>query len=641
VGGEVPTAVTVSTQRPETFEKLPGSEPLPGYRLLAPLGRGGFGEVWKCEAPGGLQKAIKFVKADGERFRQELSAFEQIKAIRHPFFLGLDRVELSGGELVMVMELADCQLQDRFLVCKSDGLPGIPREELVGYLEEAAESLDMISTQYGLQHLDVKPENLFVVAGHAKIGDYGLVRRAERARVKDDDNRGFTPRYTAPEVLLGRVDTRSDQYSLALVYVELLTGSFPYTGRNAKQLMLQHINSAPNLTMLSDEDRQVVWRALAKEPTERFSSCSAFVKELVNAKHVNQNAQAPMMEAQILQDTPQPGGNQTLLSNWSLPGTSRHPDEAIPVDSEVQSRHDATTAVTRRPTIPRSNLSNRPLNSRRSEPPPADPFANLYPVMPVSAFNGTNFRGSNITTLSSDEFVDLVVQSASERLTSGLDDALPTEGVLVVRFLCTLPAAMVPLKLAIVGERWGLTVQQLDQNQFAFWREYKIEPRKPGKSEVRMLVPQRRSGLEVIIRRPIPPSAEFTVLGGLCGLPDDDFARKAHEDLPLIVDQIRGHLQNLAERRAYPRVPSDMPIRVYPLYPDGVVGSPIGGRCQDISVGGLRFITPSPVRTERFYVEFHEVAPVSGQAIYVRIVRHTQDKETQGTITAGRFKCRG
>src|SRR5450631_3849973 len=76
-----------------SWAKQAGSEPLPGYRLLSPLGRGGFGEVWKCEAPGGLHKAIKFVTSEsddgrgGERFSQELAAFEQIKAIRHPFLL--------------------------------------------------------------------------------------------------------------------------------------------------------------------------------------------------------------------------------------------------------------------------------------------------------------------------------------------------------------------------------------------------------------------------------------------------------------------------------------------------------------------------------------------------------------------------
>jgi hypothetical protein len=86
----VPTADS-GTYRP--YAKAAGAEPLPGYKLLAPLGRGGFGEVWTCEAPGGLHKAIKFVTSESEdgrgkeRFGQELAAFEQIKAIRHPFLL--------------------------------------------------------------------------------------------------------------------------------------------------------------------------------------------------------------------------------------------------------------------------------------------------------------------------------------------------------------------------------------------------------------------------------------------------------------------------------------------------------------------------------------------------------------------------
>src|SRR5438067_9402932 len=132
----MPPAPPADSGTHKTYAKSAGAKPLPGYVLLEPLGRGGFGEVWKCEAPGGLHKAVKFVAGDpdsddggGDQLRQEFDAFQQIKAIRHPFLLTLERVELIGGELIMVMELADRQLQDRFRECQRQGLSGIPRAE--------------------------------------------------------------------------------------------------------------------------------------------------------------------------------------------------------------------------------------------------------------------------------------------------------------------------------------------------------------------------------------------------------------------------------------------------------------------------------------------------------------------------------
>ena len=274
------------------YRKRPGLEPLPGYRLLEPLGRGGFGEVWKCEAPGGLHKAIKFVAdtndPDDEQaeasLRQEFEAFERVKRIRHPFLLTLERVELAPGDLVMVMELADSQLQDRYNECAAEGLPGIPREELLGHICDAAEVLDFLAAKHGLQHLDIKPANLFLLSGRVKVGDFGLVRAHEITASTPGADRGLTPKYVAPEILHGRVDPRSDQYCLALVYQEMLTGRFPYPAKSPQQMMLQHVATAPDLAPLPEGDRAAVARALSKAPSDRFGSCTEFVRALLTAE---------------------------------------------------------------------------------------------------------------------------------------------------------------------------------------------------------------------------------------------------------------------------------------------------------------------------------------------------------------------
>jgi len=267
-------------------QHLAGEEPIAGYRLIEPLGRGGFGEVWKCEAPGGLHKAIKFVSGKRSFDRQtsnaeqELRAMERIKAIRHPFLLSTERVEFVGDELVIVMELADRSLHDLLKECQARGEVGIPRWELVGYLREAAEVLDLLNQEYAIKHLDIKPRNIFLVGKHVKVADFGLA--ASLAELNDSEARqgGLTPLYAAPETFQGQVTLFSDQYSLAVTYVELLTGKPPFSARNLNQLMMQVCSQPPDLSGLPPEDRPVVGRALAKEPSQRYASCLEFMDEL-------------------------------------------------------------------------------------------------------------------------------------------------------------------------------------------------------------------------------------------------------------------------------------------------------------------------------------------------------------------------
>jgi len=189
----------------------PHAEPIPGYRLIEPLGSGGFGEVWKCEAPGGLFKAVKFVfgnlnslDVDGARAEQELQALNRVKEVRHPFVLGMDRIEVIEGELVIVMELADKNLYDHYVESQAAGLIGIPRDDLLRYLRDAAEALDYMCEKYGLQHLDIKPRNLFLVSDRVKVADFGLVKHLGRSGGSGLLG-GVTPLYAPPETFVGKI----------------------------------------------------------------------------------------------------------------------------------------------------------------------------------------------------------------------------------------------------------------------------------------------------------------------------------------------------------------------------------------------------------------------------------------------------
>jgi serine/threonine protein kinase len=283
-----PTAVNDTDAAPEVFfSHHPDTEPIAGYRLLEPLGCGGFGEVWKCEAPGGLLKAIKFVQGSQHALdanppaEEELRAIQRVKAIRHPFILSMERVEVVQDELVIVLELADKNLADALRAEQLAGRVGISRESLLAYLRETAEALDVMNACHGLQHLDVKPQNLFLVSNHVKVGDFGLVNNFVSGRSTAPTLGAITPLYASPEVFQGTLSPHCDQYSLAIVYQQLLTGTLPFKGKNGRQLLMQHVQGQPDLHPLPAGDREVVARALSKSPGERFASCSDFVQALM------------------------------------------------------------------------------------------------------------------------------------------------------------------------------------------------------------------------------------------------------------------------------------------------------------------------------------------------------------------------
>ena len=106
------------------------AEPIPGYRLIERLGGGGFGEVWKAKRPAACSRPSSSSTAtcrppttqDGSiRAEQELKALSRVKTVHHPYILSLERFDIIDGQLIIVMELADRNLWDRFRECRDPG----------------------------------------------------------------------------------------------------------------------------------------------------------------------------------------------------------------------------------------------------------------------------------------------------------------------------------------------------------------------------------------------------------------------------------------------------------------------------------------------------------------------------------------
>jgi serine/threonine protein kinase len=650
---QVPTADS-GTYRP--FTKVAGAEPLPGYKLLEPLGRGGFGEVWKCVAPGGLHKAIKFVSGaetnDGrgeERLRQELDAFQQIKSIRHPFLLTLERVEIVDHDLVMVMELADRQLQDRFRECRAEGLPGIPRDELLAYFADAAEALDMIVAKYELQHLDVKPANLFLVAGHVKVGDYGLVAKLEPDTGKSG-HRGLTPKYVAPEVLRGQPGSRSDQYSLALVYQELLTGTFPYEAKTPQQLMMHHIATKPDLSGLPTGDRPIIAQALSKRPDDRFASCLGFVQALMSVASATAIPRIGMdiRRARVersLADLNLPVGEPIDQDDEdsSMDSTGRRLNSEVtqnitlPLSSPptIPGPPTAPSAVTKPATesgrLPQLIASRRPPSMPAPQPPAITPapfmeaskpgekkyavtLNKIKSVLPVSRLLGLG--GDEV--IAAEDFIRILVEDAAAGAHIPQmpgDIGRLADGTWVCQFPSTVSAQVVPLKLLVLRETWGVTIEQPDPSQIVL-RKAIGGGGLWGRSA-------KRSGLEVVIQLPPPGRAvgEITVSGGTFGSPSQEVTRQAVEMIPRLIVEVRRELKNVDDRRKSPRVAANFPVTLYPIHSAGGVDMPIHGRVRDISLGGICVVTDTAFQTKYAYAVFEGVKDVADWALLIRFLR--------------------
>jgi serine/threonine protein kinase len=260
----------------------PGARPLPDYELVRVLGRGGFGEVWQANGPGGFAVALKFIRLGDLPGRLELRSLELMKPVRHAHLLTLFGAWQRDDWLILAMELAEGTLHERWRQANEKGSPGIPAPELAEYLREAAKGIDYLNERrhpdgqgglVSIQHRDIKPQNLLLVGGTVKVADFGLAKLLEHTVAAASGS--MTPVYAAPEFFGNQATRWSDQYSLAVTYCQLRGGKLPFEG-SPWQVMSGHLTQAPDLTMLPEAERPAVARALAKKPEERWDSCRDF-----------------------------------------------------------------------------------------------------------------------------------------------------------------------------------------------------------------------------------------------------------------------------------------------------------------------------------------------------------------------------
>ena len=278
-----------------TLQITTGAEPILGYRLIRLLGQGGFGHVWEAAAPGGLHVALKFIRTDTGDADSELRALQSIRDVRHPHLLDLHFAQCVQNYAIIATSLCDKNLWNRYEECVAEGAIGIPEGELLRYMRETAIALDFLNEPrhldgtgrvVSIQHRDIKPLNLFLVGDSIKVADFGLAKIL--ASSVTGHTGSVTPHYAPPETFEGRVASTSDQYSLAVTYCQLRTGTLPFDG-TVHEVIHGHTSQQPDLSALHVDERLIIARALAKDPEERWPSCQEFIAALKQAVLVAAN----------------------------------------------------------------------------------------------------------------------------------------------------------------------------------------------------------------------------------------------------------------------------------------------------------------------------------------------------------------
>src|SRR6185312_2192239 len=233
-----------------------------------------------------IQLGVGRKPEEQERLRERL--FREARSagiLSHPGIVTIYDVEHQGEVAYIAMEYVDGPTLDQVL----SEQPPIAPAKLFSILSQTAVALDY-AHQKGIVHRDIKPANIMIAAdGTSKITDFGIAKITASEQLTMTGSIVGTPHYMSPEQVQGQpVDGRSDQFSLAVIAYEMLTGEKPYTGEHLTTVVYKIVAEEPapphrlnpSLTLAIES---VLRRGLAKRPEGRYRACQEFTQSLEQA----------------------------------------------------------------------------------------------------------------------------------------------------------------------------------------------------------------------------------------------------------------------------------------------------------------------------------------------------------------------
>jgi serine/threonine protein kinase len=273
-----PTSELEEAERPRAanlkFTYASGSRPLEGYTIKRGVGRGGFGEVYFATSDAGKEVALKLIRRNLD---VELRGVTQCLNLKHPNLISLYdiRTDEMGDQWVVMEYVSGESLED--VIDRNPS--GMPIEQVLSWMRGVCSGVAYLH-DHGIVHRDLKPGNIFSDEGTVKIGDYGLAKFISCSRRSGQTESVGTVHYMAPEIANGRYGREIDTYALGIILFEMLTGRVPFEGESVGEVLMKHLTAEPDLSMLAEPYRNIVERALAKDPDLRLKSVGELVSLL-------------------------------------------------------------------------------------------------------------------------------------------------------------------------------------------------------------------------------------------------------------------------------------------------------------------------------------------------------------------------